>query len=105
MSVERLPPPTTRSADIFPTLTAAQMERAAAHGRRRPIQRGDVLVEQGDGTGPFFVVVSGQLEVVRPSSDVETLVAVHGLDNSPVKSTRLRADGLCCERGSPSRVR
>ena len=77
MKIERLPT-TARSADLFPTLTPGQMERIAAHGRRRPIEAGDVLIEQGDGAGSFFVVISGQLEVIRPCSPVETLVAVHG---------------------------
>ena len=45
----------------------------------RKIQIGEVLVEQGDATVPFFVVVSGGLEVVRPSGGaVETLVTIHG---------------------------
>ncbi len=33
---------------MFPTLTEAQIERIAAHGRRRAIKRGDVIVEVGD---------------------------------------------------------
>jgi thioredoxin reductase (NADPH) len=42
------------------------------------MQRGEVLVEQGDSTVPFFVVVFGEIEIVRPSGASETLVAVHG---------------------------
>ena len=44
----------------------------------RKTQIGEVLVEQGDSTVPFFVVVSGELEVVRPCGAVETLVTIHG---------------------------
>ena len=40
-------------------LTAPQIARLAAHGRRRSIARGDVLIEVGDKDLPFFVVVSG----------------------------------------------
>jgi CRP-like cAMP-binding protein len=43
----------------------------------RAIQPGEVLVEQGDSTVPFFVVVSGELEVVRSSGADETLITVH----------------------------
>lgn len=68
---------TARVAQMFPTLTAAQMERIAAHGRRRSVERGEVLVEAGDQTVPFFVVVRGQVEIVRPSGGAETLVVVH----------------------------
>jgi thioredoxin reductase (NADPH) len=37
-----------------------------------------VLVEQGESALRFFVVVSGELEVVDPGGDTETLVAVYG---------------------------
>ncbi|MGB6532402.1 MAG: cyclic nucleotide-binding domain-containing protein, partial [Candidatus Nitrosopolaris sp.] len=37
-----------------------------------------MLVEQGDSIVPFFVVVSGELEIVRPSCAGETLVTIHG---------------------------
>lgn len=36
-----------------------------------------MLYEQGDSAAPFFVVVTGELEVVRPSGTIETLVTVH----------------------------
>src|SRR5260370_7191113 len=38
---------------------------------------GGVLVEKGDTAVPFFVVISGELEVLRPSGADETLVTVH----------------------------
>jgi thioredoxin reductase (NADPH) len=37
-----------------------------------------VIVEQGETALRFFVVVSGELEVVGPGGDTETLVAVYG---------------------------
>jgi thioredoxin reductase (NADPH) len=69
---------TSGTERMFPTLTAAQIERIAAHGRVRPIRPGEVLIEAGDHIVPFFVVTKGQVEVVRPSGTTETLVAVHG---------------------------
>jgi thioredoxin reductase (NADPH) len=63
---------------IFPKLTPAQIRRIAAHGHVRAMQRGEVLVEQGDSGVPFFVVVSGEVEIVRPSDAAETLITVHG---------------------------
>jgi thioredoxin reductase (NADPH) len=62
---------------LFPTLTAAQVARIAAHGRRRTIAPGDVLVEVGDSAAPFFVVVTGEVEVLRLSGRTETLVVTH----------------------------
>jgi thioredoxin reductase (NADPH) len=73
-----LPLASSRAEHVFPTLTPAQIRRVAAHGHMRAITPGEVLVEQGDSGGPFFVVVSGELEVVRPSVAAETLVTVHG---------------------------
>ena len=63
---------------IFPTLTPAQISRIAPHGHVRPMQRGEVIVEQGDRNVPFFVVVSGEVEIVRPSGDVEMLITAQG---------------------------
>ena len=72
--------PLTRShfEQIFPKLTPAHIRRIAARGHMRRVVRGEVLYEQGDRAAPFFVVVSGELEVVRPLVPVETLVTVHG---------------------------
>jgi thioredoxin reductase (NADPH) len=72
-----LPITSSRVEQIFPKLTPAQLRRIAARGRAREIQLGEVLYEQGDSAVPFFVVVSGELEVVRPSGVVETLVTVY----------------------------
>jgi len=54
------------------------MARVAARGRRRPIARGDVLVDVGDQNVPFFVVVSGEIQALRPSGATETLIVAHG---------------------------
>jgi thioredoxin reductase (NADPH) len=71
-----LPLTSSRAEQIFPVLTPVQISRIAAVGRMRAIRSGEVLVEQGDGTIPFFVVVSGELEAVRPTSATETLITV-----------------------------
>ena len=76
--MNRVPLPLTssRAEQIFPTLTPAQVRRIAALGQMRATQRDEVLVEQRAGIVPFFVVVSGQLEIIRPLGAVETLVAL-----------------------------
>jgi thioredoxin reductase (NADPH) len=73
-----LPVTRTRVEHIFPKLTAAQINRIAARGYMREIHIGEVLVEQGDSNVPFFVVDSGEIEIVRPCGVVETLITVHG---------------------------
>lgn len=80
MSITRrgLPLTSTRIEKIFPILTPAQINRIEAHGHIRAVQTGELLVEQGDTNVPFFVVINGELEIVRPFGAQETLVTVHG---------------------------
>jgi thioredoxin reductase (NADPH) len=73
-----LPLSSSRLEHIFPKLTPAQISRIAPHGHTRTIQPGEVLVEQGDSTVPFFVLVSGEVEIVQPLGAAETLVTIHG---------------------------
>jgi len=72
-----LPLTSSRVEQIFPKLTPAQISRIAAHGHIRSMEGGEVLYEQGHRAASFFVVISGELEVVRPSVPVETLVTVY----------------------------
>ena len=67
----------SRADHVFPTLTAAQVARVAAHGRRREVQPGEVLIEAGDSAVPFFLVTAGQVEIVRPGT-TESIITVHG---------------------------
>ena len=73
-----LPLSSSRIEKIFPKLTPEQIDRAAAYGRTRSVQPGEVLIEQGDTSVPFFVVITGEVEIVRPFGDRETLITVHG---------------------------
>jgi thioredoxin reductase (NADPH) len=72
-----LPLMRARIEHIFPKLTPTQIRRITPHGHIRTTKRGEVLYEQGDSASSFFVVVSGELEVLRPSETVDTLVTVH----------------------------
>jgi thioredoxin reductase (NADPH) len=76
----RLTPPVSASHEalMFPTLSPVQIARIATLGTVRPITRGEVLIEAGDPIVPFFVVTAGEVEIIRPSSLGDTLVAVHG---------------------------
>jgi len=73
-----LPLTHSRIEQIFPVLTPVQINRIEAHGHIRTVQTGELLVEQGDTNVPFFVVITGELEIVRPFGAQETLVTVHG---------------------------
>ena len=73
-----LPLTSSRIEKIFPKLTPAQIDRIAAHGHIRSVQSGEMLIKQGDTNVPFFVVITGEVEIVRPFDAYETLVTVHG---------------------------
>jgi thioredoxin reductase (NADPH) len=62
----------------FPILTAAQIARIEPYGHRRATKQGETLIQAGERVVPFFVVISGALDVVRPSSTIETHITTHG---------------------------
>jgi thioredoxin reductase (NADPH) len=62
---------------LFPTLTPAQIQRIAAHGRRRTVARGEVLVEPGAKVVAFFVVISGAIQVLQPAEAGDVVIVTH----------------------------
>src|SRR5205809_4323977 len=62
----------------FPVLTATQISRVLPLGKVRQVQRGDVLFEPGDTNVPFFVLLSGSMEIVQPDLAGEQPIAKHG---------------------------
>ena len=69
---------TSRADQLFPTLTAAQLERFTAHGRTRTVTAGEELIRAGEPTTQLFVVRSGRLDVVRTMAATEEVVASFG---------------------------
>src|SRR5260370_42655496 len=67
----------TAEQRLFPTLTTEQLARIEPHGRRRKIAEGEILVEIGDRTVPFFVVIDGEIQVLRRSGDTEAVIVTH----------------------------
>ena len=72
------PPSGQRAEHIYPTLTPAQLARISAHGRRRQVERGEVLVEAGEQTARLFVVAAGRIDIFRRSQRGEELVVSFG---------------------------
>jgi thioredoxin reductase (NADPH) len=70
--------PGASEKEIFPTLTAAQIERIAPLARERSFAVGEILWEQGEMNRPLMVVLSGEIEVL---SDRDTLITVHRQGN------------------------
>src|SRR5262249_4077560 len=61
---------------MFPKLSAEQIERIAAHGVLQPITRSEVLIESDQSDMPFFIVKTGQIEMIRPSALDDLLIAI-----------------------------
>jgi thioredoxin reductase (NADPH) len=72
---------TPLSADIrgeaFPVLTAEQINRLRPLSKVREVKAGDILFEPGDSDLPFFVLLSGSMEIVQPDLHGERLIVKH----------------------------
>src|SRR5881296_1454693 len=73
-----VPTATSRTEQLFPILTPAQVARITTHGRVRRIGDDEVLVEPGKPVAHFFVVTEGQVEVFRPDGTGTGPEAVFG---------------------------
>src|SRR5262245_34994226 len=75
--MESTPPPLSGSSlkEMFPVLTSEQRARVSAHGRTKRVVSGETLVELNQQLTRIFVVVEGQLEIVRVT-DQEEVIAV-----------------------------
>ena len=73
------PVPSALNADtqIFPTLTPAQINRIRSCGKVRPVAPGDILFKPGDNNVSFFVLLSGELEIVQSGIDGERPITTH----------------------------
>ncbi|HYJ20050.1 MAG TPA: cyclic nucleotide-binding domain-containing protein, partial [Burkholderiales bacterium] len=65
-----------RREQMFPKLTAAQMERLGAIGRRVPTATGAVLVEPGQRHNDLYVVVAGSLDIALPGMRGEEVLTI-----------------------------
>jgi thioredoxin reductase (NADPH) len=61
----------------FPTLTSLQIDRIRPFGKLRQTTAGEILFEPGDLTAPFFVLLSGSMEIVQPTLSGERLIVTH----------------------------
>jgi thioredoxin reductase (NADPH) len=65
------------STQSFPVLTPAQIDRIRTGAKLRPVSEGEILFEPGDTGVPFFVLLSGKMEIVQPGLHGESAVATH----------------------------
>jgi thioredoxin reductase (NADPH) len=77
MAAPPIPSALDASTQTFPTLTQAQINRLLPHGKVRQVKVGEILFNLGDTNVPFFVVLSGALEIVQPDLHGERLIVAH----------------------------
>src|SRR3954463_13263057 len=65
------------NTQTFPELTGAQIQRARAYGETRTVQKKDILFRPGDMGVPFFILLSGSMEIVQPTLEEERLITTH----------------------------
>ncbi|HEY6393975.1 MAG TPA: FAD-dependent oxidoreductase, partial [Candidatus Binataceae bacterium] len=65
------------NTQTFPVLKPAQIERIRPWGHSRKVERGEILFEPGDIAVPFFVLLSGRMEIVQPDLNGERAIASH----------------------------
>jgi thioredoxin reductase (NADPH) len=54
---------------LFPRLTAAQIEQLSEHAETLSLSAGEVLFEQGQRDTPFYVVLSGAIDIIDRQPD------------------------------------
>jgi thioredoxin reductase (NADPH) len=69
---------TVDEAQAFPALDAGDIAAIEALGTRRAVAAGEYLFRQGDVTYDFYVVISGEVEIVVTSDGADHLVVRHG---------------------------
>ena len=75
-----LPIPSALDArtQAFPVLTDAQINRVRSSSKLRQTKKDEILFEPGDTSVPFFVLLSGSMQIVQPDLAGERLITTHG---------------------------
>jgi thioredoxin reductase (NADPH) len=92
------------NTQIFPTLTEAQIRRIRPTAKLRKVQPGEILFEPGDTQVPFFVILSGAMEIVQPGLDGERSIVSHAAgeftgEMAMISGTRCLVRGRISEAG------
>ncbi len=77
MSAIPIPSGLDYKAQIFPSLASAQIDRIRPWAKLRTVQEGEVLFRPGDENVPFFVVLSGEIDIVQPAQVGHPVIATH----------------------------
>jgi thioredoxin reductase (NADPH) len=62
------------ATQMFPDLTPSQIDRIRLVSKPRKVEAGEILFRPGDSAVPFFVFLSGGMEIVQPDLKGERLI-------------------------------
>jgi thioredoxin reductase (NADPH) len=68
----------TAEERAFPVLSAAELEEISAFGSERSTSAGELLFEAGEASYDLFVVLDGEVEIVRPEGAESVLIVAYG---------------------------
>ena len=68
--------PGSTPSEMFPVLTSSQQARVLSHGQGCNVEQSEIVVELNERITKIFVVVSGQLNILRVSNNQEHVVAI-----------------------------
>jgi thioredoxin reductase (NADPH) len=94
--------PAVDRAEAFPALTAAQVTRIREAGRVRKVELGEVLFEPGLTNAPFWMLLSGSLDILLPdgTGNERAIVTFHAGAFTGEMSTLSKRAGLARGRVS-----
>lgn len=78
MSTLPIPSALDARTQAFPVLTEAQINRIRPGGKLREAKKDEILFEPGDISVPFFVLLTGAMQIVQPDLAGERLITTHG---------------------------
>jgi thioredoxin reductase (NADPH) len=78
MSQPPIPSDAKLREQAFPVLRPELIDRIRSSGTVRSVAPGDILFEPEDKAVPFFVLLSGEMEIVQPDGAGERMIATHG---------------------------
>src|ERR1700691_386219 len=84
--------------DAFHILNEHQIDRVRALSKLRKVRTGEILFEPGDSDVPFFVLLSGSMEIVQPDRRGERPIVTHEAGSFTGEITMI-SGRLCLVRG------
>ena len=99
MSSPLIPSALDPRTQAFPTLTREQIDRILCLGEVRKVERGEILFEPGDSNVPFFVLLSGSMEIVQRDMHGERPIATHDRPGEFTGDITMISGQRCLVRG------